>query len=229
MHRSRLTIVTSIVAPIVLVAALAGCTSKSAGGATVAVRSTDTDCEVANAELASGATTFDVTNGGSDVTEVYVYSSDDRIVAEVENVGVGSSRSFTVDLSGGDYEIACKPGQKGVGIRVPLSVTGATTTTAAPSRTVELSANEWGYTGLEGFTARVGETVRFQLRNVGTLEHEMEVLGPDGEPVGEVGPTQPGASGDVVVTFGESGEWTMECGIAGHLDHGMLQSFTVTA
>ena len=46
------------------------------------------------------------------------------VVAEVENIGPGTSRDMTADLAPGTYEIACKPGQTGDGIRAQLTVTG---------------------------------------------------------------------------------------------------------
>ena len=218
----RQSIVSTIVACAALSASvfLVGCAAKSTGSE-VEIKDTGSGCELSTSSVASGATTFEVTNTGNDVTEVYVYAVGSRIIGEVENIGVGSTRSFTTELAGGEYEIACKPGQKGDGNRSTLRVTGATTTTSAPSRTVEVTATEWGYPGLEFFVAKQGETVKFVLTNRGTVEHEMEVLNPLGESAGEVGPTAVGQSGEVVITFREKGEWFVQCGIEGHLEHGM--------
>ena len=80
--------------------------------------------EFARTDLTSGSTTFAVTNKGTEVTEVYVYGDDDKVMGEVENIGPGTSRDFTVDLSAGSYEVACKPGQVGTGIRTPITVSG---------------------------------------------------------------------------------------------------------
>jgi iron uptake system component EfeO len=219
-----LLVVTSLLA----IVFLAGCTSKAASAQQVSVTSSDTACEVSETSLGSGPTTFVVANRGNDVTEVYVYADGTRIIGEVENIGAGSSRSFTVDLGGGEYEVACKPGQTGDGIRTSISVAGTTTTTAAPSRTIQVTAHEWGYDGLDFLVAKERETVKFVLTNKGTVDHEMEVRDPDGEVVGEVEPTAPGTSGEVTVTFYESGEWAVQCGIEGHLEHGMRRTFSVT-
>ena len=55
---------------------------------TVAVTSTDDECEVSAAEAPSGTLTFNVTNDGSQVTEFYLLGEDGlRIVGEVENIG----------------------------------------------------------------------------------------------------------------------------------------------
>ncbi|MBJ7453891.1 MAG: peptidase M75, partial [Blastococcus sp.] len=46
------------------------------------------------------------------------------VMAEVENIAPGLSRPLLVELPAGEYEIACKPGMTGDGIRNPLTVTG---------------------------------------------------------------------------------------------------------
>ena len=63
-----------------------------------------------------------VKNSGSQITEVYVYGKGDRIIAEVENIGPSTSRNLVVELTPGSYEVACKPGMSGKGIRQPLTV-----------------------------------------------------------------------------------------------------------
>lgn len=105
---------------------LAACGNDSAGGPQVAVTATDDACQVAKADLTAGGTTFAVTNKGTQVTEVYVYGQDDgaftKVVSEVENIGPGTSRNMNVDLDAGTYEIACKPGHQGDGIRQKITV-----------------------------------------------------------------------------------------------------------
>ncbi len=107
---------------------LAGCgggsRAGSGGAGGVAVEATDTACVVAADRLPAGAHRFSVTNNGSQVTEVYVYGEGDRVVGEVEDIGPGTSRDLTVQLPAGSYQVACKPGMRGGGIRQPLTVTG---------------------------------------------------------------------------------------------------------
>jgi iron uptake system component EfeO len=115
-------------ATLALTLLLAGCGgqgSRSDGGNAVAVEATDTACEVATDRLPAGAHRFAVTNNGTQVTEMYVYGEGDRIIGEVENIGPGTSRDLTVQLSAGSHQVACKPGMRGSGIRRPLTVTGA--------------------------------------------------------------------------------------------------------
>ncbi len=105
-----------------------------AGAAAVTVSATDDACALSTTELSSGITTFSITNDGSVVNEVYVYAPAEgdqagqqgfsRIVTEKENIGPGTAYDLTVDLTAGDYEVACKPGMVGEGIRTPVTVTG---------------------------------------------------------------------------------------------------------
>ena len=117
-----------LAAPLLLAgAALAGCGGSGSGSGTeVEVSASDDACKVSDTELEAGDTTFAVTNDGDQVTEVYVYGEKDgaytKVVSEVENIGPGTSRDMDVDLAAGSYEVACKPGQKGDGIRTKITV-----------------------------------------------------------------------------------------------------------
>ncbi|CAM5726798.1 Iron uptake system protein EfeO OS=Streptomyces alboniger OX=132473 GN=efeO PE=3 SV=1 [Streptomyces alboniger] len=91
--------------------------------------STDSACKVSKTQFAAGHITFALENTGSKVTEVYVLFPDDRIVAERENIGPGTKASLVAELKAGDYEIACKPGMKGNGIRQKVKATGENTAT----------------------------------------------------------------------------------------------------
>lgn len=210
--------------------AVAGCSSSSSSATSVKVTATDTECQVATTSLTSGPTEFAVTNKGSDVTEVYVYADGDQVKGEVENVGPGTTRSFTVDLGAGDYEVACKPGQKGDGIRTAIVVSGTATTEAAVTRTITMSAYDYGYEGLAPLEVAKGETIAFEMvNNAPDQEHEFEVLLPTGAALGEIGPTKPGQAGRVVLTFDTPGTYTYVCGITDHEAKGMTGTFTVTA
>lgn len=114
---------------------LAGCTDNapsagsagsagSSGSGALAVTSTDSACEVSANQAGSGNLVFNVTNGGSKVTEFYLLADDGlRIVGEVENIGPGLSRDLVVRAAPGNYYTACKPGMVGDGIRSAFTVT----------------------------------------------------------------------------------------------------------
>ncbi|MBO3680643.1 iron uptake system protein EfeO [Streptomyces sp. NEAU-YJ-81] len=119
---------TSVVAAISALATInvAGCAQKSdaKGSDAVQVTASDDACEVSKTSFPAGHVKLAVENKGSKVTEVYVYAPGDRIVTERENIGPGTSTSISAEIKTGSYEIACKPGMKGHGIRQKVSATG---------------------------------------------------------------------------------------------------------
>lgn len=123
MHSSRLT----IVALLALAGALGGCSKASDSSApTYTVKAGDDTCKVETTELAPGAATFEVTNSGSQVTEVYLYGEQDgeftKVVDEAEDIGPDTTRTLDVDLSEGSYQVTCKPGMVGDGISTKITV-----------------------------------------------------------------------------------------------------------
>ncbi|HUR51034.1 MAG TPA: cupredoxin domain-containing protein [Mycobacteriales bacterium] len=219
--------------------ALSGCGddsgSPSASKQKAAVKAGDTTCEVSQKAFKAGELELAVENTGKDVTEVYVYGkgSDgdfDKIVGEVENIAPGTSREFDVEVGGGEYEIACKPGQKGDGIRTEIEVSGeARSSEAAYDREVEVEATDFAFTGLDGFTAKAGEKIEFKLENKGKAEHNLVFFDPSGKEIGEVAEVEPGEDGEGVVEFATAGTYTYTCEIDGHADKGMKGTVTVTS
>ncbi|ABG97552.1 conserved hypothetical protein [Rhodococcus jostii RHA1] len=106
--------------------ALAGCTEKSTASTDdITVTASDDTCDVSADSGTTGNNTFQVTNNGSKVTEFYVYAEGDRAMGEVENIGPGLTRQLIVSLpDAGTYQLACKPGMVGNGIRQDFTVTG---------------------------------------------------------------------------------------------------------
>jgi iron uptake system component EfeO len=211
-----------VAAPLMLLtaAALAACGGSADGAgsaAAVAVTADDDSCTVADTELAAGDTTFEVTNEGSKVTEVYVYGESGgtftKVVSEVENIGPGTSRDLDVDLAAGDYEIACKPGQKGDGIRQAITVTGEGGSSAAADegydRELELTVDGSGLTGLEPATANQGERIEFKLENSTDGTRTLEILAPAGDVAAEFD-VPAGDEGEAVVELADTGDWTVK-------------------
>jgi iron uptake system component EfeO len=196
---------------------LAACGGSSAsGGTTVAIEASDDACKVATTELDAGKVTFDVTNKGSKVTEVYVYGEQggefSKIISEVENIGPGTSRDLSVDLGGGTYEVACKPGQSGDGIRTKITVSGDAAgeqSEAAYDREIEMTVAAAGLTGLEGADVKAGEAIEFKLQNDTDGTRELEILDPSGTVVAET-EIDKGAEGEVIVKLADAGTWTVK-------------------
>jgi uncharacterized cupredoxin-like copper-binding protein len=211
----------------------AGCGDDSSSAAAVKVNATDSACTPERTDFSAGKLKFNVTNNGSKVTELYVYGEGDRVVSEVENIGPGTSRQLSVDLKAGDYELACKPGMTGNGIRTKIEVTGEGGSEGGAAkkatREQEVEAVDFTFEGLDGFTAKAGDTIEFYLENKGTQKHEFEVLAPDGKAVGEVEPVEPGKTGEANITFATAGTYAYQCDIEDHKAKGMAGTFTITA
>ncbi|MEV5439528.1 iron uptake system protein EfeO [Streptomyces sp. NPDC052682] len=126
MRPARLTVATAAATAAAL-AAVTGCTEKGStkdGDHVVRVTATDDKCEVSKKEFPAGHIELAVENKGSKVTEVYILFPDDRVVTERENIGPGTKQRVTAEVKAGDYQIACKPGMKGKGIRQAVKATG---------------------------------------------------------------------------------------------------------
>ncbi|MFC4493480.1 iron uptake system protein EfeO [Streptomyces ovatisporus] len=123
--RSR-TLIAGAAVPLLAAVALTGCAEKSKAGGKggVQVTADDKACKVSDDEFPAGNVKLQVENKGTKVTEVYVYAPGDRIVTERENIGPGTKAEITTEIKAGKYEIACKPGMKGDGIRQKVTASG---------------------------------------------------------------------------------------------------------
>ncbi|WP_432096166.1 iron uptake system protein EfeO [Streptomyces sp. bgisy100] len=106
--------------------AVTGCAEKTdaKGPGAIEITASDTACKVSKKKFAAGHVELAVENTGAKTTEVYVYAPGDRIVTERENIGPGTKATITTTVKAGSYEIACKPGMKGHGIRQKVEATG---------------------------------------------------------------------------------------------------------
>jgi len=107
---------------------LGGCSSSSsssssdAAGQTVAVTTSKSQCTVATSKLPVATHTFEVRNNGDRPTDVFVYAPGDKVISEKRDIAPGSTERFTAKLARGYYQVACKPGQQGSGIREAITV-----------------------------------------------------------------------------------------------------------
>jgi len=200
---------------------LGACSSGAAGdGAGTAVKATDDGCTVAKTSFDAGKITFNVENDGSKVTEVYVYGRHgaefSTVISEVENIGPGTTRDMTVTLDPGSYQIACKPGQTGNGIRQAITVGGDPASDTGGSRSsddakydreIELKTDGSSITGLRG-GAKLGEKIEFKLENEADGPRTLEIKEPSGDVAGEVD-VQKGTEGELIVKLDEAGTWNV--------------------
>ncbi|MBM7438619.1 iron uptake system protein EfeO [Streptomyces sp. HB132] len=142
MRAVRPSVVTAVAA-VAALTAVTGCAEKSDGRSDGAVKvvAKDDSCEVSSKKFPAGHVELAVENKGSKVTEVYVLFPDDRIVTERENIGPGTRARITAEIKAGTYEIACKPGMKGKGIRQTVEATGG----KAAARSPEMDKAVAGY------------------------------------------------------------------------------------
>lgn len=186
----------------------------AASGSKVQVQASDTTCGLSSTALAPGATTFEIKNTGSKTTEVYVYGAVGdkftKVLSEKENIGPGTSREMKVDLAAGSYEVACKPGQKGDGIRTKITVgDGSAPAAAADSkydREIELATDGKAVTGLTG-GAKVGEKIEFKLTNNAASPRVLELKDASDAVAGETPPIAPGATGEIIIEMKSAGSW----------------------
>jgi uncharacterized cupredoxin-like copper-binding protein len=206
------------------------CGSSSADA--IEVISTDTACIPERTTFDAGELTFAVKNDGDEPTELYVFGEGDKVISGVENVGPGTSRTLTVDLAAGRYELGCKPGQTGNGIRAPITVTGeggeVGAGTKPADREVELTAVDYSF-DLADPTIRAGETILFEMKNTGDEEHEFEVFDPDDKVLGEIAEIGAGKEGKATLTFEKAGTYRYVCDVDDHQSRGMKGTFTVAA
>lgn len=208
---------TRVVALVAAAIALTACGASNDGAAeatTVAVTASDTACVLEATEVPGGAVVFAVTNTGNEVTEVYVYAESDgkfaTVVAEVENIGPGTSRDMRADLAAGTYEVACKPGQTGDGIRTRLTVTGggASSSTVA-AREVELSIDSAdALVDVDAVAGASGERLEFKVTNGAGAKRVFEVKRPDGSVAGEI-EIEPAAEGELYIDLTVAGAWSL--------------------
>jgi iron uptake system component EfeO len=114
-------------AVIVSLSVLSACGKDDAGSGksgAIKVTATDSSCEVGAKTGAAGATTFKVTNNGSQVNELEILAPDGKIVSERENIGPGTGAEITVSLNAGTYKILCSAGMTGKGPSQAFTVTG---------------------------------------------------------------------------------------------------------
>ena len=218
-----------IATAVALVMLAATACGRTGGEPTVEVRSTASACTTDTARIDAGPTTFRVVNAGARVTELYIRRPSGEVVGEVENVGPGTSRTLSVALAPGRYDVVCKPGQTGSGITQAITVRGrlAETTTIPGQPAIQLVARGYRYIGtVDGLHA--GDRVRLSLRNDDPMDHELELFGPDGTKLGEIGPTRPGATGTATFRLPSAGRYRYRCGISDHEQRGMSGTFVVS-
>jgi len=112
-----------------LLAATAACSgggdSGGVTGAATKITATDFVCAVSASVVKAGNNTFAISNTGKTTTEVDVYGKQNgvfsKIMGQKKHIGPGTKAALTVNLKAASYEVACKPGEKGNGVRTKIT------------------------------------------------------------------------------------------------------------
>lgn len=94
------------------------------------------------------------------------------------------------------------------------------------ARTIEITAVEYAFNGDPG-VIEPGDTIEFDVENVGDVDHSLEVLSSAGSSLGRTERIAPGASASVTVTFDDAGVYRLICDVDDHLSRGQTASITV--
>lgn len=94
-------------------------------------------------------------------------------------------------------------------------------------RSIAVTATEYEFNAEAGIEIVAGETIEFEVTNVGAVAHEMQVLTGDAKTLGRTPEIAPSQSGTVTVTFDEPGVYQVICDIDDHLSRGQRAEFQV--
>ena len=127
-----------------------------------------------------------------------------------------ASRDMTADLGHGTYEVACKPGQTGDGVRATLTVTGDADATASASASASGTPREIALVietddqlaGATDSLGATGERIEFAVTNSGTTSRVFEVKRPDGSVAGEVD-IDAGQGASLSIDLTVAGNWLL--------------------
>ena len=220
-----------------LAGSLSACSSDAGSAASEhKVQAGDDSCEVDDSSLDAGTHTFSIANVGSDVTEVYIYGKDgddfSTIIGERENIGPGTTQRLEVDLAAGDYQLACKPGMTGDGIRTELSVTGSGGSAEASQesydRELEFMVEQHGTVNEPAeLSARSGERIEFKLENESDAAYHLELVDPSGSELGE-GEAHTGQDAEFVAQLVGNGDYRLRVFRDGQEEKATTLRLTVT-
>lgn len=187
-------------------------------GQQVPVTATDTSCEVTTTLFTPGAVTFTVTNRGQQATGVYVYGREGdaftKVIAEVADVPAGRTGDLRASLQTGTYEVACKPGRQGDGVRTRITVSddgnlASAAAEVAYDRSVTIELTDDAMNGVDALIAEPGEKLAFKVTNKTAGARTLYVLNPEGKRVAEM-KAEANGTAETVVTLGAAGDWSLK-------------------
>lgn len=98
---------------------------------------------------------------------------------------------------------------------------------SGPARDVDLEAIEYAFRSDDVITIVAGDTISFNVRNAGQIDHQLEVWTAENKVLGRTERIPPGATRSVTVTFEEAGTYRVICDIDDHFSRGQQARFDV--
>ncbi len=156
-----------------------GCGGSSAGGASsLKFTLTDQGCVPNEASVPAGPVSITVTNGGTTrATELELQNQSGIVLGERENVLLGISGTFSLNLQPGTYVLFCPSGNL---TRGKLTVTGQARPVRSPSAVLLKTATLQYRTYVEGETSRLLDGTRRFVAAIeqGNLAEAKRLYGP---------------------------------------------------
>jgi uncharacterized cupredoxin-like copper-binding protein len=88
---------------------------------------------------------------------------------------------------------------------------------------------EYVYIAEDPVDLRVGDQVTFEVRNDGTLDHDLQIVDPNGDDIATAQAVAPGDTLALTVDFEDAGFYQLNCLVDNHLtEHGMQAIVEVT-
>ena len=133
-------------------------------------------CSPAAIKTKTGPTKFVVTNNNAPSVSELELLDGKRVLGEVENIKPGTSRSFTISLQPGTFEMLCPGGTKTESGK--LTATGKAppkpTPVPGPTTSVKVSMND--YTIVPNIKTAPAGTFNIDVRNTGPTTHELVII-----------------------------------------------------
>ncbi len=223
----------ALTATAALLATVAACDSQGSGAAltSTTVKAGDHSCTVGLHELPTGTVRLDISNVGSERTEVALYGEGDAggltdAKAVKKDIGPGLSQQVTVDLDTGQYRLVCTPRTTRRGTHTDLRVVSDENDSVGghdrtrPDRTVHVQvAADGTVTAPPTLKAGRGDELMFDVENQDDADYALEVTSPEGKELTSVElPAKQHSEG--LVDLSEGGGYRVRVHESGHPGQG---------
>jgi uncharacterized cupredoxin-like copper-binding protein len=207
---------------------------------------TNEGCSPATVKTGTGPTKFVVTNKDTTSVSELELLEGNHVLGEVENIKPGSTRSFTVSLQPGTFELYCPGGTKNESGKLTAEGKAPPRPTPVPGPQTDVKVSMKDFSIEPSLATAKSGMITFDVRNTGPTIHELVVVKTD-VPVNALPVKEHLVDEDdtrlkhldevedleidarVAFTVGLlPGKYALICNIASHYEQGMRSEFTVT-